>query len=99
MSIALQCAIYALIGFIQEVLVIVYHRATYSGQKILASITTSLMTAVSLLVMVHITQQILASGPLSFLLVLVFALGKGVGAYTTLSWWDRFGVVPKGKSQ
>lgn len=91
MGLILQCAIYSLIGFLQEVMVIVYHRATVCGRKLLASIMTTLITAVGLLVMAHITQQILASGPLSFLLVLVFAVGKGIGAYVTLGWWGRYG--------
>lgn len=91
MEIALQCFLYAILGFLQEVFIVVYHRATSSNRKILASIMTMLITTMSLMVVAHITHQILSFGGMASLFyVIIFACGKGIGAYTTLTWWAKF---------
>jgi len=91
MNLICECIVYILAGFFQEFMVVIYQRASSCNRKLLASVMTTLITMVSLLVMARITHQIMASGPLSLLLATVFAIGKGIGAYITLGWWRHYG--------
>ena len=90
MGLVANCLAFIFVGFLQEVFVVIYHRATACDRKILAAIMTMLITSMGLLVMAHITHQILAYGGLiSFIYVAIFAAGKGVGAYATISLWEK----------
>jgi hypothetical protein len=91
------CFLYFLAGLVQEVLITSYHRCVYSQRNILASILTILITVLSLLVIAGIIHKIIdpAAGLLSYLYVLIFASGKGVGAYGSLTWWTKSGKCEK----
>jgi hypothetical protein len=90
-SVFIYCLLYFLAGFIQEVLITSYHRCVYSERNLLASILAALITVVSLLVITGILQKIFdpLTGALTYLYVVVFAGGKGLGAYGSLSWWSK----------
>jgi hypothetical protein len=87
--ILLMCLGYLLIGLIFEVMVVIYHRGVAANRKVLASVMATLITAVGLLLTAQITHQIITSGTYSLVYVLVYSVGKGIGAYGTLSWWGR----------
>lgn len=89
MGVILLCLGYLLAGLILEVMVVIYHRSVASHHKLLASIMATLITATSLLLIAQITHQIISSGAYSMLYVLIYSIGKGIGAYATLSWWER----------
>lgn len=60
-------------------------------RNILASFLAMLITVVSLGVVAGIIQKIInpAVGMLTYLYILIFAAGKGMGAYGSLSWWTK----------
>lgn len=89
MGVILSCLGYLLAGLVLEVMVVIYHRGVAANHKILASVMATLITATSLLLMAQITHQIITSGTYSLLYVLIYSIGKGIGAYGTLSWWGR----------
>lgn len=92
MGIILQYIAYAVAGFLQEVMIVAYHRAINCERKLLASVLTVTITMVSLLVVAQVTHQIIVdTGLLSLLGAAIFAVGKGVGAFLTISWWGREG--------
>jgi len=101
-SIFLFCILFALAGFIQEVLITSYHRSVIAEKNVQASMLASSITIVSLLVIAGIIKKIFdpSSGLFSVLYVFVFATGKGLGAYGSLSWWSKKGACSgKGKCQ
>lgn len=91
MSILLYCLLYILAGFIQEVLITSYHRSVIAERNVLAAGLSSCITVLSLLVITGIIRKILdpATGYWIFLYVLVFATGKGLGGYCSLTWWSK----------
>ena len=89
MDMILVCLGYLLVGLIMEVMVVIYHRGVASNHKILASVMATLITATGLLLTAQITHQIITSGNYSLVYVLIYSIGKGIGAYGTLSWWGR----------
>ena len=99
MSVLIQSILYALAGFVQEVLITSYHRAVISQRNLLACGLTASITILSLLVVTGIIRKILdpTIGILSFIYVIVFALGKAVGAYGSLSWWSKKTNICSGK--
>ena len=98
MEILLFSVLYFFAGFLQEVLITSYHRCVYSERNALAAILAALITVVSLLVITGILHKILdpATGLLTYIYVLIFAGGKGTGAYGSLSWWSQKGSLCKG---
>ena len=99
MTYVVYCLLYALAGFLQEVLITSYHRCVISHRNLLASGLTASITILSLLVVTGIIKKILdpAIGALSLIYVLVFALGKALGAYGSLSWWSKKSNLCSGK--
>lgn len=88
--IALKCLLYILVGLIQEMFIVVYHRATSTGRKHLVVAMTICITIISVMVTAQIIHQMLdVGGLISFLFVTAFACGKGMGAYIALGWWDK----------
>jgi len=87
MGVILLCLGYLLAGLILEVMVVIYHRGVVNNHKLLVAIMATLITATSLLLIAQITHQIITSGAYSMLYVLIYSIGKGIGAYGTLSWW------------
>ena len=73
-------------GFIQEILVTSYHRAVTTNKIATASILTMIVGILSILVIAEVTRKIFdpSFGFLSYIFVLVFASGKGIGAYLSL---------------
>lgn len=91
MTIFIYCLIYCLAGFIQEVLITSYHRCVMAERNVLASFLAMLITIVSLGVVAGIIKKIIdpSVGLLTYLYIIVFAGGKGLGAYNSLIWWTK----------
>lgn len=91
MSILVYCLLYWAAGFLQEVLITSYHRCVMAEKNLLASFLTSLITIVSIGVVAGIIKKILdpTVGLLSLFYILIFAAGKGSGAYLSLTWWTK----------
>lgn len=89
--ILISSIIYFLAGLSQEVLITSYHRCVYTERNFLASCLAALITIVSLLVFAEILKKIFSPLPtlLTYFYVVIFAAGKGFGAYGSLSWWSR----------
>lgn len=80
--------LYLITGFIWEMLITSYHHCVIARRKILVSLLAVVITLISLLVVSSITKEIIvAKGWLVYLYILVFAIGKGFGAYMSLTWW------------
>lgn len=89
----IELLLYFTAGLIQEIFVTSWHRAIAYKWKLTAAILTALISAVSLLVISGILVTITAShGWITYAYVASFCLGKGCGAYASLSFWDaKFG--------
>ena len=81
-----------LTGFALESCVCIYHRARENDRIILTSVFSSLITCIGLLVISKIVYSIVNSpiGLLSLTYVAMYALGKGIGTYTSLTLWDKW---------
>jgi len=90
-SIFIYCLLYILAGFVQEVLITSYHRSVIAEKNALAACLSSSITILSLLVITGILKKILdpTTGYWVFLYVIVFAAGKGLGGYCSLTWWSK----------
>jgi len=73
-------------GFVQEILITTYHRAVMTNRVLAATILTMLIAVLGLLVMAEVTRKIFdpTFGMISYLFVIIFAAGKGCGAYLSL---------------
>lgn len=82
----LYLSLFFLAGFIQEILITTYHRAVATNRVAAATLLTITITILVLLVMAEITRKIFdpSFGIISYLFVVIFALGKGFGCYISL---------------
>ena len=89
--ITLKALVYLLAGFSWEVLITSYHRCVIEEKNAIASLLAMTITCVSLLIVSNLTKEIILSetGLAVYAYVFVFALGKGAGAFTSLSWWSK----------
>lgn len=87
----LYLLLFFLAGFIQEIFLTSYHRAIATNRIIVASILTSLIAILSLLVVTEVTRKIFdpSMGFYSLMFVFIFAGGKGLGAYLSLKRWQK----------
>lgn len=83
--------VYICAGFIQEALITSYHRSVITERNLLASLLASTITLLTLLAVTGIIRDMLnpVAGYSVYLYAVVFAFGKGIGAYTSLSWWSK----------
>lgn len=90
MGLVVQYILYAVAGFLQEMMIVAYHRSINNDRRFLAACLTVAITMISLLVVAQVTHQIIVdTGLLSLLGAAIFGIGKGIGAYITLGWWGR----------
>lgn len=85
------CAAYLLAGFLSEACICFYHRARENNRFILSSVLCSIITIISIMVMSRITYSVITSpsGHFALIYVFIFALGKGLGTFISLTVWDR----------
>lgn len=91
MGYILWCFLFMITGFVLESCVCIYHRARENDRVVLSSAFSFLITCIGLLVISKIIYSIVNSpmGILSLIYVVMYALGKGIGTYTSLKLWDK----------
>jgi len=91
MGYILWAFLFIIAGFILESCVCVYHRARENNRIMLSAVTGGIITCIGILVISRIVYSVISGplGHLSLIYVFIFALGKGIGTYTSLTMWDR----------
>lgn len=90
--------VYFCAGFIWEVLITSYHHCLISHKNFIASFLAMIITIVSLLVISNLTKEIITATTGTWNIyahVLIFALGKGIGAFLSLTLWSKRGIDKK----
>jgi len=81
--------IFLVAGFIQESLFCFYHRAREDNRILISSALSGITTIITLLVISKIIYQMSNTGFWFLGYVVVFAVGKCIGTYTSLTLWNK----------
>ena len=79
-------------GFIQDALVASWHRSA-NTYRIKSTATLSfVLTCLGLIIITDIIKKLLdpSFGSITYLFIVVYALGKSAGAYISLKYWHKY---------